>query len=81
VKNSSGKPFDLNGLAVTASYGAARPASPGGASTGDPLTGSLKAGDSARGSYVFTVPKAQVPSVEVQISSNASPIIVVYTNR
>jgi hypothetical protein len=81
VKNSSGKAFDLNGLAVTASYGPGRPASPGGASTGDPLTGSLKTADSARGVYVFTVPKAQVPSVEVQISSNASPIIVVYTNR
>lgn len=78
VKNSSKKPFDLNGLAVTASYGRAQPASPGGAGTGELLTGTLKVGKKARGVYVFTVPKAKAGTVEVQVSSNASALIVVY---
>lgn len=78
VKNTSAKSFDLNGLAVTASYGTAQPASPGGAGTGDPLSGNLKAGKEAKGVYVFTVPKSKASSVEVQVSSDASPIIVVY---
>ena len=78
VKNSSKKPFDLNGLAVTASYGKAQPASPGGAGTGELLNGTLKVGKKARGVYVFTVPKAKASTVEVQVSSNASALIVVY---
>jgi hypothetical protein len=78
VRNSSTKPFDLNGLAVTASYGKAQPASPGGASTGDLLTGSLKVGDKARGVYVFTVPKSKAGSVQVQVSSSASAAILIF---
>jgi hypothetical protein len=78
VKNSSTKPFDLNGIAVTASYGKAQPASPGGAGTGTLLTGNLKVGQKARGVYVFTVPKAKAGTVEIQVSSNASALILVY---
>jgi len=78
VHNSSKKSFDLNGLAVTAFYDQGTPASPGGAGTGRLLTGSLKVGAKATGVYVFTVPKAKAPTVEIQVSSDTSAIIVVY---
>jgi hypothetical protein len=79
VTNSSTKALDLGGLVVTASYGKKdQPASPGGAQTGDPLTGTLKSGRTARGSYVFTVPKAQASTLQVQVSSDASPDILVF---
>jgi Domain of unknown function (DUF4352) len=79
VTNSSSKPLDLGGLAVTASYGKKNlPASPGGAETGDPLSGTLKPGRTARGSYVFTVPKSQAASLQVQVSSDAAPDILVF---
>jgi hypothetical protein len=78
VHNSSKKSFDLDGLAVTASYDQGTPASPGGAGTGKLLTGSLKVGAKATGVYVFTVPKAKASTVEIQVSSDSSAIIVVY---
>ena len=78
VKNTSKQTFDLDGLVVTATYGKSKPASPGGAGNGDPLTGRLKVGSTGRGVYVFTVPKAQADSLEVQVSSNASALILTY---
>jgi hypothetical protein len=78
VQNSSEQPFDLSGLAITAFYGQAQPASPGG--VGDLLTGPLETGEKARGVYVFTVPTSKVPSVQVQVSSSTSAVIAVYKN-
>jgi hypothetical protein len=79
VKNESKRSFDLGGLSVTASYGSTdKPAIPGGLQNGDPLTGSLRVGRTATGEYVFNVPAAQARSLQVQVSSNASPIILVF---
>lgn len=80
VKNGSAEAFDLDGIAVTASYGAGLPAAPAGAGNGTLLGGRLKQGRTAGGVYVFTVPKAFADDVEVQISSSSSPIVVVYQN-
>jgi hypothetical protein len=80
VKNGGTKPFNLDGLAVTAIYGTDdKPAIPGGAGNGDPLTGSLRAGRSATGEYVFNVPAAQARSLQVQVSSAATPLILTFT--
>lgn len=79
VSNSSGKSFSLDGLAVTASYGDDVPASPGGAKTGDALSGKLGNGKTASGIYVFSVPKAEAGSVRVQVSSDESPLILTFT--
>jgi hypothetical protein len=78
VKNSSRKKFNLNGIAVTASYGQDQPASPAGSGNGKLLAGSLAVGEKASGVYVFTVPKAEASSVRVEVSSDASALIVVY---
>jgi hypothetical protein len=79
VKNNSSKSFDLSGLVVTATYGSDdKPAIPGGVQNGDPMTGKLRAGRTATGEYVFNVPTSQAKSLQVQVSSNASPIILVF---
>jgi hypothetical protein len=80
VRNEGTKAFDLDGLAVTATYGPDdRPATPGGAGNGNPLTGSLEAGRSATGAYVFNVPAALARSLQVQVSSAATPIVLTFT--
>jgi hypothetical protein len=80
VKNSSGKPFDLGGMVVNATYGRNQPASPGGSRNGHPLTGTLTSGATAKGSYVFSVPKGQAGSVKVEVSSDESPLVLVFEN-
>lgn len=78
VANRTALPFDLGGLVVTATYGANQPASPGGAGNGTPLTGVLKAGASAAGTYVFSVPASALSSLRVQVSSDSSPNVIVF---
>jgi hypothetical protein len=78
VDNETSSAFDLGGLVVTATYGKNKPASPGGAGNGTPLTGPLKAGASADGTYVFSVPKSSLSSLRVQVSSDSSPNVLVF---
>jgi hypothetical protein len=78
VTNSSTTTVDLDGFTVTASYGSKdRPASPGGTGTDSPLSGPLKPGAKASGVYVYTVPRAQADTVQIQVSSNEFPNILV----
>jgi hypothetical protein len=78
VDNRTSAGFDLGGLVVTASYDRDKPASPGGAGNGTPLEGTLKAGATAKGTYVFSVPAASLASLEVQVSSDSSPNVLVF---
>jgi hypothetical protein len=80
VRNVSGAPFDLGGLAVNASYGkgTGTPAPPTEADPYDPLKGRLAAGGSAKGQYVFTAPATAASTLRVEVSSNASARILVF---
>ena len=77
VRNTTSAGFDLGGLAVNASYGRGTPASPS-SSGAVLLSGTLAAGRTATGTYVFLVPAAQSPTVRVEVSSADSPSIVVF---
>ena len=76
VKNTSKQPFSLDGLAVTASYGDDVPGVDTSADPAKPLAGSLAAGASASGTYVFMVPSKSIKSLHLEISSDQSPKIV-----
>jgi len=78
VRNSGSSAFDLSGLAVNASYGAGIPASPTSAGGAQSLSGSLPAGRSATGTYVFLVPADQSATLRVEVSSADSPSIAVF---
>jgi hypothetical protein len=78
VDNGTTAAVDLSGYAVTASYGRGTPASPTGSSGAEPLTGTLAAGDTADGTYVFLVPAAQSSTLRVDVSSDESPNIAVF---
>jgi hypothetical protein len=76
VKNTSKKPFSLDGLVVTASYGDGLPGDETTSGPSAPLTGSLGVGKSARGTYVFMVPSKYAASLHLEVSSDQSPTIV-----
>ena len=80
VQNSGSGAFDLDGLAVNASYGggAGTPAAPSDSSPAKPLHGSLKAGASASGTYVFLVPASARSHVRVDVSSSSAARILVF---
>jgi hypothetical protein len=78
VRNGTTAAVDLGGFAVTASYGRNVPASPSNAAPSAPLSGSLKPGGVAAGTYVFRMPAAEVGSLKIEVSSNSSPNIVVF---
>ena len=80
VTNDSSKAFNLGGLAVTASYAKGTPASANDGPPADPLAGRLAAGKSAVGVYFFRVPRAEVDSLVVEVSSDSSPSIVIFRN-
>jgi hypothetical protein len=78
IRNQGSRPVDLGGFTVTASYGSKVPAPPSNAAPADALTGRLDPGGTAAGTYVFRMPANQVGSVRIQVSSNASPNVVVF---
>ena len=79
--NGSAAAVDLSTVVVNAYYGdPITPASPSqGDSAGRPLTGSLAAGSSGEGTYLFTVPAAQRSSVVVTVGYSGTPPIVTFT--
>jgi uncharacterized protein DUF4352 len=76
VRNRSSKRFSLDGMVVTAYYHNDLPANETSVDPSKPLSGSLAAGKSATGTYVFTVPRKYASTLRVEVSSNQSPTIV-----
>jgi uncharacterized protein YcnI len=76
VRNSSNQPFSLDGVVVTAFYDDDVPATETTVDPAKPLTGSLAAGRTAKGVYVFTVPREQASTLRIEVSSNQSATIV-----
>jgi uncharacterized protein DUF4352 len=76
VRNRSSKRFSLDGMVVTAYYHNDLPANETSVDPSKPLTGSLAAGKTATGTYVFTVPRKFASTLRVEVSSNQSPTIV-----
>jgi hypothetical protein len=78
VRNQTTAAVDLGGFTVTASYGKDLPASPSNAAPAAALSGSLKPGGTAAGTYVFRMPASEIDSLKIEVSSNTSPNIVVF---
>ena len=76
VRNASGKRFSLDGVVVTAFYNDGVPATETSADPAKPLAGSLAAGRTAKGVYVFTVPSEYAATLRIEVSSNQSATIV-----
>jgi hypothetical protein len=78
VRNQTTASVDVGGFSVTASYGQKIPAIPSDSAPSAPLTGTLRPGAVATGTYVFRMPADQVGSLNIQVSSDSSPNIVVF---
>lgn len=76
VRNGSGAAFSLDGMVVTAFYGDDIPGNETTASPSKPMTGSLAPGKTAKGTYVFNIPKKYASTLRVEVASNQSPTIV-----
>ena len=76
IRNGSKKAFSLDGLAVTAAYNGDTPGTDTSAAPAKPMEGSLKPGKTAKGTYVFMVPRKYAGSLHLEISSDQSPTIV-----
>jgi len=77
IRNDTGKPINLNLLAVNASYGDGVPASPVLGAPGPRLSGRLAAGDAKTGRYEFGVPGGAKGQIVIDVQSSAFPNIVV----
>jgi hypothetical protein len=78
VRNDSAHPVGLGGVAVTVSHGKGVPAMPSSSAPYAPLVGSLPAGKSARGTYVFRVPASAVGTVRIEVASDFAAGIAVF---
>lgn len=76
VRNGSDGPFDLSSLAVTASYGDGTPAIGNRSEPAHDLSGSIEAGATASGVYVFRAPQKQADSVIIEVQSADRPNVV-----
>ncbi|MDQ4054736.1 MAG: hypothetical protein M3237_18860 [Actinomycetota bacterium] len=79
IRNTSGRAVSLARSIVTVSYG--RDPAPGVALSGPgvrPLAGSVGAGGSATGSYVFGVPEDERDKIQVSISVDAAQPTVIF---
>lgn len=76
VRNGSTEAFSLDGVVVTAFYGDDIPGNETSASPSKPMTGSLAPGKTAKGIYVFNVPRKYASTLRVEVASNQSPTIV-----
>ena len=80
ARNGSSKPISLDGMAVSVDYGSHRTpaievAEPG----GDPFQGTLAAGHSRRGVYIFNVPITGRDGIHVTTSYTAAAPTLVFT--
>ena len=73
VENGSKQPFDLTTIAVTATYGDGTPAIVSRSDPASDLTGTVAAGRTATGVYVFRVPKDQADTLLIQVQSGVKP--------
>ncbi len=76
VRNDSSEPFDLSSLAVTATYEDGTPAIGNDSEPARALTGTVKAGGSAKGVYVFRTPPKAADTVIVEVQSAERPNVV-----
>jgi len=80
ITNASADAVSLDGVAVDLTHGAdALPASPLNDPSAAPFTGTLAAGDSAEGVYVFTVPKDDRELITVTVGYQAGAPFMVFT--
>jgi hypothetical protein len=68
ASNKSKKPVGLDSMVIFVSYGAERTPAVELSEGARPLAGSVRAGDSARGTYIFTVPEDERDLVRVEVS-------------
>jgi hypothetical protein len=80
LTNTSSDALDLDTVVVNAYYGAdATPASPVASDeSADQMSGSLKKGDTAKGSYVFSVPEGEADDLVVTVGKGDDPALVVF---
>jgi hypothetical protein len=76
VQNTSGRPFSLDGVVVTAVFGSGVPADTSDVPPANPLRGSLAAGATKAGTYVFRVPPGSGTSLLLEVSSSQAPTIL-----
>ncbi len=82
IRNDTARALDLGQVSVTAAYGAAAtPASGSDGVPARPMTGSLRTGASATGTYVFRVPTAQRGRVDLAVSYLAGQPIILFRGR
>ena len=76
VTNSSSKPVDLSAVVVTLLDADEAPGSEMTTKPADPLSGTVDAGSTARGVYVYTVPKNKRSPITVTVSISDAPVLV-----
>jgi hypothetical protein len=81
VRNLSGSPFDLLGVAVTATYDDGTPAVPVPMASGPPLRGSVAPGSTATGQYAFRLPADMVPTLVFEVTSSRAPNVIAVRGR
>jgi len=76
VTNTGTKPADLSTVVVTLLDSDQAPGNEMTTKPSDPLTGMVRAGKTARGVYVFTVPKNKRSPITVTVSIKDAPVLV-----
>lgn len=71
LSNQQKDPIELHGVSVTLLYGKKHVGTPVQSELGKPFDGSLKTGESAQGSYVFSVPKKSSSTYTIFVQSEA----------
>lgn len=80
LDNGTAEGILLDGVSVNLAYGPDRtPASPIDDSSRRPFTGVLSPGDSAEGTYVFTVPEGQRDQLSLEVGYRAGAPVLVFT--
>ena len=74
--NESGKPVDLDGAVVNASYGNGVPAISSAEQPAAPASGALPPGQSRSGVYVFTMPERERETVTIEVNYSGSADVV-----
>lgn len=77
VRNGSSEAFGVDGLTVNATTGTDIALDVTTAAPSDQLTGSVPAGGSARGTYVFSLPAgASIEGLRIEVVSDRAPVVV-----
>jgi hypothetical protein len=80
IDNGTAEPVSLDGVAVSLTYGPdATPGSPLDDPSRAPFSGTVDAGASAEGTYVFTVPRDQRDRIVVSVGYQAGAPVLVFT--